>query len=92
MGLLRDRTRFWSHGLGLMDLREVSPTPGTDHSDVGYLEESTIEDISELEKRFDERGSLTDVLEKTRTAAVRTKLMQVGIDEINLIKNSAAKR
>lgn len=92
MGVLRDRTRFWSHGLGVMELREISPTPGTDHSDIGYLEESTIEDISELEKRFDERGSLTDVLEKTRTAAVRTKLMQVGIDEINLIKNSAAKR
>lgn len=92
MSVQRDRTRFWSHGLGVMEIREVSPTPGTDHSDIGYLEESTIEDILETEKRFDERGSLTNVLEKTRVAAVRTKLMQLGIDEIGLIKDSAGKR
>jgi len=75
-----------------MEIREVTPTPGTDHSDIGYLEESTIDDILETEKRFDERGNLTNVLEKSRVAAVRSKLMQVGIDEIGLIKNSAAKR
>jgi hypothetical protein len=75
-----------------MELRQVSPTPDTDHTDIGYIEESTIEDLYELEKRFDEIGNLTNVLEKSQAAAVRTKLMQVGIDEINLIKNSKGMR
>jgi hypothetical protein len=88
MGLLRDRTRFWPHGLGTVEIRQVSPTPDTDHTDIGFIQESTIEDLYELEKRFDEIGNLTNVLEKSHAAAVRTKLMQVGIDEINLIKNS----
>jgi hypothetical protein len=92
MSVQRDRTRFWSHGLGVMEIREVTPTPGTDHSDIGYLEESTIEDIFDTVKRFDERGNLTNVLENSHLAAIRTKLMQVGIDEIGLIKNSAGKR
>ena len=88
MGLLRDRTRFWPHGLGTVEIRQVSPTPDVDHADIGFIQESTIEDIYETEKRFDEIGNLTNVLEKSHAAAVRTKLMQVGIDEINLIKNS----
>jgi hypothetical protein len=92
MGLQRDRTRFWSHGLGVVEIRQVSPTPDVDHSDIGYIEESTIEDLYELEKRFDETGSLTNVLEKSRAAAIRTKLMQVGIDEMGLIKNSKGMR
>jgi len=92
MGLQRDRTRFWPHGLGTVEFRQVTPTPDTDHSDIGYIDESTIEDLYELEKRFDETGSLTDVLEKNRAVAVRTKLMQVGLDEINLIKNSKGMR
>ena len=88
MGLLRDRTRFWPHGLGTVELRQVSPTPDVDHTDIGYIDESTIEDLYEIEKRFDETGSMTNVLEKSRAVAVRTKLLQVGIDEMNLIKNS----
>ena len=92
MGLLRDRTRFLPHGLGVMEIRQASPTPDVDHADIGYLQESTIEDLYELEKRFDETGSLTNVLEKTRAVAISTKLMQVGLDEVNLIKNSKGMR
>ena len=63
MSVQRDRTRFWSHGLGVMEIREVTPTPGTDHSDIGYLEDGLQSSYETIVLGDELVGVLSDVLD-----------------------------
>ena len=90
MGLGRDRTRQAVRGLGLLELRQVTPTPDTDLVDIGILDVagSDFNEQVQMVERKDENGNLTDVLESGRGTLLTSNLAQVGIDEMNLIRNS----
>jgi hypothetical protein len=87
-----DRSRFGTKGLGTLEVMEVTPTPG-DFASLGVLSEdgSEVDHSAEEIIQHDEDGKLWDVQEGKETDTLNTKLMQVGIDEVNIIKNSGGK-
>lgn len=91
MSLLKDRLRFSNKGLGNLEVREVSPTSDAAYQNLGFLSETVLSDVSEMEDIADETGSMQNTLERTRAARMKTNLMQVSIDEMNYINNSANK-
>lgn len=91
MGLLKSRSRFSNRGLGNLEVREVSPTNDAAYQNLGYLEESNIADIEEVDVIKDENGSVQNALPAQQASRMTSKLLQVSIDEINYIKNSSTK-
>jgi len=91
MALGKSRQRIFVHGLGNCDVMELDPNPAIDFSDVGYLQDTVIEQSSTTESIIDESGALVDEKVKSLSVNFQTNLMQTGIDEINLIRNSTYK-
>lgn len=91
MALLKDRTRFSSKGLGQLEIKEVLPSNDAAYQKLGYLGETNISDISEMEEVKDEAGSMANAIERTRAARLKAQLMQVGIDEISYITGATNK-
>jgi len=91
MALGKSRQRIFVHGLGNCDVRELNPNPANDYSNVGYLQDTLIEQASTTESIIDESGALVDEKVKSLSVNFQTNLMQTGIDEINLIRNSTYK-
>lgn len=91
MGLQRDRNRLFVKGLGLCEVRELSPTPGASFLDIGYLDESELNNRSEREVIKDENGIVVNVLEREVMAEFNTNMQQTSIDEVAFIQNAASK-
>ena len=89
MALSRSRQRIFGKGLGKVEIRLVEPTADTSFTDIGYLDESTVEDMySHKEEIEDENGNLIQSLFFGEKAKLQTILQQTGTDEINLLRNS----
>lgn len=91
MGLLKDRTRFSSKGLGTLEVKEVLPSNDAAYQKLGYVGETSLSDISEMEEIKDETGSMANAIERTRAARLKSQLLQVGIDEISYITGAVSK-
>lgn len=91
MSIQRDRRRIGVKGLGRLEVRELSPSAGTAYDDVGSLDGTDLEDVYDVEEIIDERGSLEDVKEKLHVVRLSSALLQNGIDELDLIRNSSGK-
>lgn len=93
MALGKYRTRFASKGLGNLEVREVSPSAGTEFLNAGWLGEQGTEigEVYEQELHRDETGSVANVDNHSRLTTLSTNLKQIGIDEMNLIRNAVGK-
>lgn len=93
MGLGKYRTRFSAKGLGNLEVREVSPSAGTEFLNAGYLGEEGTEvgEVYEQELHRDETGAVANVDNHSRLVTLATNLKQVGLDEINLIRDAKDK-
>ncbi|MBE3141476.1 MAG: LamG domain-containing protein [Thermoplasmata archaeon] len=87
-----DRTRFGTKGLGTLEVSEVTPTPA-DFVPLGVLAEegSEVDHTAEELLQHDEDGKLWDVQDGKESDVFNTKLAQVGIDEVDIIKDSGGK-
>lgn len=93
MALGKYRTRFSSKGLGNLEVREVSPSAGTEFLNAGWLGEQGTEigEVYEQELHRDETGSVANVDNHSRLTTLSTNLKQISIDEMNLIRNAVGK-
>lgn len=93
MGLGKYRGRFGAKGLGNMEVREVSPSAGTAYENLGWLgdEGTEIGDLYDTQLIRDEAGAVSNVLEQGHDVTLATNLQQVGIDELNIVRNASGK-
>jgi len=88
MALQKLRNRINVKGGGLLQLRQLKPTPSDTFLDVGFLQSTGIEDTHDMILSKDERGFLVDYVSGGEEPVLKCVLKQSGIDEINLIKNA----
>lgn len=91
MGIQRSRERLGAKGLGRLYGREVLPTPGASHSDFGFLDETNLDHVTEMEVIPDEAGYVIDAKEKSSIHRLSSNLLQVSADEIDFIKGASGK-
>ncbi|MBE3141477.1 MAG: hypothetical protein IMZ53_12955 [Thermoplasmata archaeon] len=88
-----DRGRFNVKGGGRVYLREIHPTPleTAVFLDLGVVGGGDLDDAHDMIPIYDGAGNLWDNQSGKQTAVITFELAQSGIDEINLIKDSAGK-
>jgi hypothetical protein len=92
MALQKDRERFAVKGGGIAKVKEVaSGGTFTTMDFIGYAEETDIMIDQDMVEFKDERGFLINLVSSGETWKVTIQLLQVGIDEINLLKTAANK-
>lgn len=92
MALGKTRQTFSNKGGGLLKIKEIASGGAfTTMDDIGYLEESGLNIDPKMVTHDDERGFIINALSSGEEWRFKTKLMQVSIDEINLLKTSQNK-
>jgi hypothetical protein len=87
----RNRSRFSVKGGGLLKSAVVASGGAlTTMDDLGYLESTDFTVDRKMIEYTDESGSLVNVVSGGEDWRIKTVLMQVGIDEINLILSQGA--
>jgi len=90
MPIQRNRERLGARGFGKLMVRELLPTPGA-FVDLGYLDETNLEHLAEMEIITDENGEVINVMEKSSKDSIASNLLQVSADEIDFIRNASGK-
>jgi hypothetical protein len=88
----KDRERFAVKGGGIAKIKEVASGGAFTTMDfIGYTEETDILIDQDMVEFKDERGFLINLVSSGEMWKVTIQLLQVGIDEINLLKTAANK-
>jgi hypothetical protein len=85
------RSRIFAKGLGNFTVLELSPTADTIFRNPGYLDNTALKDLVEVEVVKDENGNVILARENSQEARFLTNLKQTSIEEINLLRNAGGK-
>ena len=88
MALSRNRKRISVKGIGKLEIRKTEPTADTSFSDVGYLKQTTLDDVNELEDVIDEVGNLVGSFFKSRKVSLSSTLLQTSKSETDLLQQA----
>jgi len=80
-----DRRRLNVKGGGLLQLRQIDPTPGS-FLTVGFIADSKFADDPNMVEEVDEAGRFIDVVSAGSKPKFTSNLMQSSSDEINLVR------
>lgn len=89
MAMQKDRTRFNVRGGGNLQLRQlVSGSVSTTWSSMGHMMSDKLNDAPSMQDFVNDAGDMLSVLVGAFKITWEGVLMQVGIDEINFIRNT----
>ncbi|MBE3141478.1 MAG: hypothetical protein IMZ53_12960 [Thermoplasmata archaeon] len=89
-----DRSRFNVKGGGRVYVRQIYPDPSAGAAtflDLGVVGGGDFDDAHDMIPIYDGAGNLWDNQSGKQTAVITFDLLQSGLDEINLIRNSGGK-
>lgn len=86
-----DRRRISVKGGGLLQLREIDPTPTTSFSTIGFISATEFLDSHTLVESIDDKGDFIDTKSGARAVSLKTTLMQTTKEEIDWMKNAEGK-
>lgn len=92
MPLTRDKGAITRYGGGVIKLREVQDdgsNPGLTVEDLGYVQETTLTDVTDIEIVTDETGAQVQSFDGNRRVSFTGILMQTNKDLIDFLKDTA---
>lgn len=86
-----DRRRIFVKGLGTLEVRETDPSPAPQFSAVGALQDMALNDEHSMVEVVGDTGKMLNFLSSAQKVSGVANLWQTSIDEVDLLRNSAAK-
>jgi hypothetical protein len=91
MALGTDRRRINVKGGGILQVREIDPTPNDNFSSLGFIKSDTFLDEHSMVESIDSKGDQIDNKSGGHAVTWTSVLMQTSKDEIDLMADAEAK-